>query len=64
MNNHVIVYPKFCKMLQTNMWVFMMDTANAKVYFQDVDSKLSKGEILLFLIYNNNSYIVLVINAS
>lgn len=46
MNNHIVLYPKFCKMLQTSMCVFTMDTANAKVYFQVVNSKLSKEEIL------------------
>lgn len=50
-------------MLQTNMWIFLMHIVSAKVYFHNVNSKVSKENILLF-IYNNNPYIVLVISAS
>lgn len=46
------------------MWVFLMHRVSAKIYFHNVDSKVSKEDILLFLIYNNNPYIVLVISAS
>lgn len=40
-----------------------MHIVNAKVYFHNVNRKVSK-EHFLFLIHNNNPYIVLVISAS
>lgn len=50
-------------MLQTNLWVFMMNIENAKVYLQDINTKSSKEETLSY-VPNNNLYIILPINAS
>lgn len=41
-----------------------MHIVNAKVYFHNVNRKVSKENIFLFLSHNNNPYIVLVISAS